>query len=178
MFPPALPEAKLRPVVDPLGAGRLLLAVFAILAAPLPALGQDPWAAHRPSSVTFRNDDLQKRYVAPDHPAYELPREFINPAERLNLEKAIAYNIKYWHLVRGAAIICNNEVQDVAGIHLEAVHVYDQGMRATAYYTALTEPTESGDTGCREAKAEVVLLRLIDNELFAPEWGHRLVRPR
>lgn len=145
-----------------------------------------------PSSVS----DLARRYVAPDSRPLEI-RQATNTnlvtglpndaSERRSIELDIAFNIKYWHIALGASMSCNQRLYDVSSIRLEAVHFYDQGSRATAYYTAQLRPqgiaggavpATDGDEGCREASAELIIVRLIDDELYAVDWGRRLVRRR
>jgi hypothetical protein len=140
-------------------------------------------------TVEVYPSDLARRYVEDNRTALNLDGYRLTPSQDRGaalvspqrLETDIAYNVKVWHLVKGAQINCSGSVFGVTAVRIEAVHFYDGNSRATVFYTAATEAADGTDPelqrACAEARAELLLIRLINGELYAPEWGRRLVMP-
>lgn len=148
----------------------------------------------RSRQVSALPGDILRRYVEDGGSALNLNilasgARGVSPDDSLQIQRDIVYNIKYWHMVLGAGLLCDGRTYAVSGVQLLGVHFFDNATKATAYYTATTVAPQPGATRgeagdgdsrgrCAEASLELSLVRLVDGDLYAPDWGRRLVRRR
>lgn len=123
------------------------------------------------NAITASAGELRRALLVPGN----APLNDDPTSRTLGFELDLLYNIKVWHLAYGMPGLCGDKDVPVRSVALEGFHLFDTGAKGIAYYTVGFAPN---DDRCGAARMELDLVRLINGDWYAPDWGRHLVRRR